>query len=270
MEALEPRVLLSADPIAAELARVTDHNYHLDGDTRFSALVDQIDQMAVTDAHHVDEGAPAPANTQNAQVAWPEKWTAPAVDNNTTAPVTDSNLQTLGNEAITLWDQALAKAGLAPINHPISFAFGDLPAGTLGQTTDAGVVVDRTGGGHGWFADPTPTENSEFPIVLGGGAPAAAPGSEAARKVDPLTVLLPEVGHQAGFDHGSVSQVMNEVLGTGERLLLGQISAAPSAAPIVGADFGEGGTLDFTGDTAKITFTVTAASPGSYNVTVSG
>ena len=49
-----------------------------------------------------------------------------------------------------------------------------------------------------WFVDPTPLDNSEFPVATDQGLQADN-GSPAAGRMDLLTVLLHEMGHTLGL-----------------------------------------------------------------------
>ncbi|MBY0523712.1 MAG: hypothetical protein K2R98_09940, partial [Gemmataceae bacterium] len=56
----------------------------------------------------------------------------------------------------------------------LHFGVADLPTGWLGESLGSGeVLLDSTGGGHGWFVDGTPDQDEEF---VGGAATGAAAG----------------------------------------------------------------------------------------------
>jgi hypothetical protein len=82
----------------------------------------------------------------------------------------------------------------------VNVAVADLPAGDLAYSANNLITLDRTAQGYGWFTDATH---------------APAPG-----KVDLLTVVMHELGHQLGFDvNPDANDVMGEYLAPGVRRL---------------------------------------------------
>jgi hypothetical protein len=90
----------------------------------------------------------------------------------------------------------------------------DLPGGQLGQYIDGTITIDADAGGHGWFIDATPGENSEF--EGSGSVLLATAEGGAAGRIDLLSVLSHEMGHAMGLGH-SDSGVMQEQLLPGQR-----------------------------------------------------
>jgi len=78
-------------------------------------------------------------------------------------------------------------------------------ASTDGQT----IYVDSSAAGYGWFVDNTPTSDEEF--TQGWGVSANVAG-----KMDLLSVVMHEIGHQLGFAHDD-NGLMNETLASGVR-----------------------------------------------------
>lgn len=72
----------------------------------------------------------------------------------------------------------------------INVSFGDLSAGAVGQTFGNAITLDTNAAGHGWFLDTTPWDNSEYVATSNPNEWIALPGSDAAGKMDLLTVLL--------------------------------------------------------------------------------
>src|SRR5262249_51565537 len=128
-------------------------------------------------------------------------------------------LQEMAAKALQLWSDFLARTGQT-LPDGITFSLADLPAGVLGRSTESGILIDVDAGGRGWFVAPTPTDNSEFSLYLAAGRLGATDASPAAGRVDLLSVLLHEIGHQLGYDHDAPLAVMDEVLGAGQRLVL--------------------------------------------------
>src|SRR5262249_8475528 len=106
---------------------------------------------------------------------------------------------------------------------------GDLPGAYLGTVTDGTVWIDRDAAGHGWYIDPTPRDDSEFP---------ARPGGPAFGREDLLTVVMHEMGHLLGFEDGGQG-LMETVLHAGVRqapsgpiLIVPDPVAAPGAPSV--------------------------------------
>jgi hypothetical protein len=74
------------------------------------------------------------------------------------------------------------------------------------------VILAADAAGYGWFVDPTPLQDEEF-LVDG----SAVPGGPADGRMDLLTVVLHELGHEAGLDDNEGSGLMSGTLPTGVR-----------------------------------------------------
>ncbi|HJZ60204.1 MAG TPA: SdrD B-like domain-containing protein, partial [Gemmataceae bacterium] len=126
-------------------------------------------------------------------------------------------------EAVSRWQAA----GQHPESlGPIKFAVADLPGSFLGTVTGNTVWIDRDAAGHGWFVDPTPRDDAEFP---------AAAGTAAAGRMDLLTVVSHEIGRLLGLDVPDAGQypVMSLTLAPGTRLGDG---AAAAGGVVAAAD----------------------------------
>lgn len=130
-----------------------------------------------------------------------------------TTPVDPSTLQYL-----------LDQTGLN--SSAVNLQVADLPGSSLGQTTNTSITLDTHAAGYNWFIDSTPFDNSEFLPTANPNEWIAKADSEAAGKMDMLSVLLHEYGHALGIGHSAhAGDYMATTLQPGVRRL-------PSAAEL--------------------------------------
>jgi hypothetical protein len=117
-----------------------------------------------------------------------------------------------------LWVKALGAGDprLAILDQ-VSVLVSDLPDQMLAATTGTTIVLDSNAAGWGWFVDPTPLGNSEFPIALSSGVYAATPSSPAYGHMDLLTTLVHELGNVMGFAEDQGQDVTGATLQAGTR-----------------------------------------------------
>ncbi len=124
------------------------------------------------------------------------------------APLTQADLDVVAEAAI---------ARLGGDVPAVNFRIADLADGVLGQSLPGTVVIDINASGAGWFIDPSPLDDIEFDQDLN------ATELSALGRVDLLTVILHELGHQLGGEDLSVidhpENVLAESLTTGKRRL---------------------------------------------------
>ncbi len=127
------------------------------------------------------------------------------------------------DEAIARW--SLLSPDAAGVLAEVRFEVVDLPGLILGRASGSTVWLDATAAGHGWFIDPTPSDDIDF--GYGG--------------VDTLTVVMHELGHVLGLDQAdSIGQsTMSPSLDSGVRQLAsGGLEPAP-ASPMAASPAGE-------------------------------
>jgi hypothetical protein len=142
--------------------------------------------------------------------------------------LTDAQLQPIVVEAINRW----AAAGADPaVLSRVQFRIGDLDGlGRLGEASPGYVTIDDDAYGATWFVDATPGDDAEF-TPTGIATELRSLVGESANRVDLLTVVMHELGHELlmGDVDGSllVGDLMSETLTTGVRRLPGAILGAP-------------------------------------------
>jgi|GEM_PF-1199688 len=192
---------------------------------------------------------PPPANDTPVVVVTtpPDTTTTPAAPV-VTAPVivddgvlSQAELDSLVQAAIARWEATGLTPAQDALLHSISFSVADLPGWTLGQASAGHVTLDLSAAGNSWFIDATPNDDSEFTGT--GTQLAAKTDGAAAGRIDALTTIVHELGHQLGLDDtfsdGQAANLMYGFIHQGERRLPG-LHQADGATPHLAA-----GGLDF-------------------------
>ncbi len=151
------------------------------------------------------------------------------------APLTERQLQAIGQAAIQRWEASPAFAAKNASFNGVTYQVVDLPSQELGQTDVHTILIDRTAASWGWFIDPTPLDDAEFSSQVGNGQLRAGPSSPAYGRMDLETVVMHELGHilgQADLDlPAQSSQLMATWLQPGVRRLPDGLTSAQLSVP---------------------------------------
>lgn len=139
--------------------------------------------------------------------------------------LSQSLLDGMVEAAIARWAAAGASEAHLAAMRAVSFMVEDLGGLALGQSQPGTITLDDDGAGWRWFIDPTPDDDAEFAEVQGSDALAATSGGAAAGRIDLLTTIIHELGHQIGLTDlhggGEAGQLMFGAIHAGERRLPG-------------------------------------------------
>jgi hypothetical protein len=132
--------------------------------------------------------------------------------------LTAAELDMIRSAAIARWAAVGLTDAQISLLETVELQIGDLGS-QLGLASGSLIVIDDDGAGWGWFIDATPWDDSEFDSTAG--TLTAGTSSEAAGRMDLLTVVLHELGHRLGLldlsDASSEDALMHWALGTGTR-----------------------------------------------------
>jgi hypothetical protein len=109
----------------------------------------------------------------------------------------------------------------------VTVGIADFPGPWLGMAFPGAVWIDQDAAGYGWYTGASPASAAAFP---------AGPGSAAAGKMDLLTVVAHELGHELGLADNSGDGLMGVFLLPGVRRLPVP-EEAPATSPAVGSAF---------------------------------
>ncbi|HEX8571752.1 MAG TPA: cadherin-like domain-containing protein [Allosphingosinicella sp.] len=112
--------------------------------------------------------------------------------------LSQGELATLVEAAIQRWIDAGASDQQVAAMRAVKVGIIDMSGVYVGSAQTGIINVDSDGAGYGWFVDSTPGEDGEF---AGSGTDLqATAGGGAAGRLDLLTVLMHELGHQIGLE----------------------------------------------------------------------
>src|SRR5262249_46188079 len=124
-------------------------------------------------------------------------------------------------------------------------SIADLGNITLGSAAPSHITIDDNAAGNGWFVDPTPLQNEEFPNALGATRLLTTSALAPAGHIDLLTTVMHELGHELGLDDSYAANDRNNLMFgyivDGERRLPAPHQAdGGTPGNIVGEDFALG------------------------------
>ena len=155
--------------------------------------------------------------------------------------LSQAELDSLVAAAIARWEAAGITPAQDALLHNVTFSVADLPGWELGAASAGHVTLDVSAAGNSWFIDATPNDDSEFSGT--GTQLAAKTAGGAAGRIDALTTIVHELGHQLGLDDSyngtDAANLMYGFIHQGERRLPG-LHQADGATPHLAA-----GGLDF-------------------------
>jgi large repetitive protein len=129
--------------------------------------------------------------------------------------LTQSELDSVVAAAIAQWAAAGATASQLAALHATTFSVADLSGTTIGQeSSPAHITIDTDAAGHGWFVDPTPSDNSEFTHAVNNAGTDlyTDPSSAAAGHLDLLTTVSHELGHVLDLPDSTASADVNDLM----------------------------------------------------------
>jgi VCBS repeat-containing protein len=137
--------------------------------------------------------------------------------------LSQADVDQLTAAAIQRWADSGATADQLAAMRAVSVTVADMAGPFVGSSHSGEISLDSDGAGFGWFIDTTPGEDGEFD---GAGAHlSAAAGGAAEGRIDALTVLMHELGHQIGladnYHDGGEAELMHGFVDVGERRLPG-------------------------------------------------
>jgi hypothetical protein len=146
-----------------------------------------------------------------------EPLSAPANGAGSDRDLTEIELNSVAAAAIDRLAIAGVTATQLSLLKSVHFQIVDLASAQLGAAGAGVVQIDINGAGHGYFVDDSPLDDSEFELLAAGGGFQADAGSAAFGRIDLLSVVLHELGHILGYDHGDEDGLLGETLETGVR-----------------------------------------------------
>jgi hypothetical protein len=184
-----------------------------------------------------DGGAPVPAGNAAGTPSAPSAPAQPIVVDD--GVLSQAELDFIVEAAIARWAAAGATAEQIAAMRAVQFSVEDLAGLQVGASGAGTIKLDVNAAGWNWFIDETPNDDLEF---TGSGTQLSAADQKGASgtRIDLLTVVMHELGHQIGLadQYGAEDrdELMAGIINAGERRLPGADDApAAGDAPVTGA-----------------------------------
>jgi len=158
------------------------------------------------------DGTPPPPSRPPFQIDWINRVEATAIG------FTSAEVAVI-DQAITIWEGLIVDNGRPDNRMTMRFVGGSNSSLDLGDSLgisgvsfdatspfEATIQIDADAGGDGWFVDPTPADDLEFPT-------AATPTFkvDGPRSFDLLTTVVHEIGHALGIGIGTEARVGDQL-----------------------------------------------------------
>ncbi|MGN8550849.1 cadherin domain-containing protein [Bradyrhizobium sp. 13971] len=175
--------------------------------------------------------------------------------------LTQAELNSVVSAAIAQWASAGASATQLALLHATTFSVADLAGQIVGQEGAGHITIDTDAAGHGWFIDPTPSDNFEFAhaVNAAGTDLLTDPSTAAAGHLDLLTTVVHELGHVLGLPDtvspSDANSLMYIGLADGERRLPTATDVAQSNLALQKAMPTQGSVASQTTNTSTVNLT---------------
>ncbi len=129
--------------------------------------------------------------------------------------LTLAELNSVVDSAIAQWAAAGATPAQLALLHSITFNIADLSGHTISEeSAPATITIDPDADGHGWFVDPTPSDNAEFTHAANASGTdlSTDPTSAAAGHLDLMTAVTHEMGHVLGLPDLTAASDANDLM----------------------------------------------------------
>ncbi|HKX90517.1 MAG TPA: SdrD B-like domain-containing protein, partial [Sphingopyxis sp.] len=186
--------------------------------------------------------------------------------------LTKAELDWLVEAAIQRWIAAGATEEQVAAMRATEIGVSDLGGLYIGTSSPGLIILDDNAAGHNWFLDTTPDADEEY--SLQNGELRADPSTIAGNRVDLLTAIMHELGHQIGLedefgaeDNGSL---MYGFVNPGERHLPGEEEVAAGTGEAIELTAYALGAVPFgtiqPGTTRQVSWQATYDGPGTNQV----
>ncbi|MCW2205021.1 hypothetical protein ABIF21_003808 [Bradyrhizobium elkanii] len=175
--------------------------------------------------------------------------------------LTQAELNSVVSAAIAQWASAGASATQLALLHATTFSVVDLAGQIVGQEGAGHITIDTDAARHGWFIDPTPSDNFEFAhaVNAAGTDLLTDPSTAAAGHLDLLTTVVHELGHVLGLPDtvspSDANSLMYIGLADGERRLPTATDVAQSNLALQKAMPTQGSVASQTTNTSTVNLT---------------